>query len=205
MKSSAADRGTSLSEYGCTKTDRTWAEIPVLYSDKMSPVYSGGLVYEYTKEGDATQQKFGLVEINGQGATERPDFSTLEKAFSNVSPPSGDGGYKASGSASQCPPKSDTFLEGSDALPAMPQQAQQYLKNGAGAGVGLKGTGSQDVGAESSGTATAGSGTVTQTGSGSSSSKKADAGSLRAPEMAFAPLVCGLVVLACSFLGATLL
>lgn len=207
MNCLSANRDPSLSEYGCTKNDRTWAEISVLYSDQMSPVYSGGLVYEYTKEGDAKQAKFGLVDISGQSASELPDFNTLKKAFSAVSPPSGDGGYKASGSASQCPPKSDTFLEGSDDLPAMPQQAQQYLKNGAGAGVGLKGTGSQDAGAESSGTATAGSGTVSQTGSGAgaSSTKKGEAGTLRAPEMAFAPLVCGMVVVACSFLGAALL
>lgn len=196
-----------MSEYGCTKTDRTWEEIPVLYSDKMTPVYSGGLVYEYTKEGDAKQSKFGLVEINGNDATERPDFKTLQKGFSDVSPPSGDGGYKSSGSASQCPPKSDTFLEDTDNLPAMPEQAKQYFKNGAGQGVGLKGTGSQDVGSVSSGTATAGSGTVTETasGAGSSSTKKADSVSIRAPAMSVAPLVCGMVVVFCSFLGATLL
>lgn len=172
----------------------------------MTPVYSGGLVYEYTKEGDATQSKFGLVEIKGGDASELDDFKTLEQAFSSASPPSGDGGYKSSGSASSCPPKSETFLEDTDALPAMPEQAQQYLKNGAGQGVGLSGTGSQDVGAESSGTATAGSGTVTETasGAGGSSTKKADSSSLRAPDMSVAPLVCGMVVVVCSFLGATL-
>lgn len=201
------NRFSSLSEYGCTKTARTWDEIPVLYSSNMTSVYSGGLVYEYTKEGQDKQTKFGLVEVDGKTATELPDFGTLQKAFSNVSPPSGDGGYKSSGSASKCPPKSDTFLEGSNDLPAMPEQAKQYFKNGAGAGVGLDGTGSQEVGAESSGTATAGSGTVTETakGAGSSSTKKGDAGALRAPEMALAPLVCGMVVVACTFLGATLL
>lgn len=164
-------------------------------------------MYEYTKQGDAKQAKFGLVEIDGTDATERPDFKTLQKAFSDLSLPSGDGGYKSSGSASKCPPKSETFLEDTDSLPAMPAEAQQYFKNGAGPGVGLKGTGSQDVGAESSGTATAGSGTVTETasGAGSSSTKKADSGSLRAPDMSVAPLVCGMVVIFCSFLGATLL
>lgn len=172
----------------------------------MTPVYSGGLVYEYTKEGDDKQAKFGLVEVDGKGLTELTDFQTLQKAFKDVSTPSGDGGYRSSGSASNCPPKSDTFLEDTDSLPAMPEQAQQYFKNGAGKGVGLTGTGSQDVGPESSGTATAGSGTVTQTlGAGSSSTKKADSGSLRAPDMSVAPLVCGMVVVFCSFLGATLL
>lgn len=192
----------SLSEYGCVKTERTWDEITTLYSSQMTPVYSGGLVYEYTKEGDATQNKYGLVEISGNTATERPDFATLQKAFTNVSPPSGDGGYKSSGSASQCPPKSKTFLEGSNDLPAMPESAKKYFKSGAGTGPGFEGSGSQEVGAESTGTATAGSGAVTNT----SDSKKGEAGSsLRAPDMAMAPLVCGMVMVLCSLFGASLL
>lgn len=172
----------------------------------MTPVYSGGLVYEYTEEGDAKQAKFGLVKIDN-GASEKPDFDTLKNAFEKTPAPTGDGGYKSSGTASKCPPKSDTFLVENDNLPAMPQQAETYLKNGAGTGVGLTGSGSQDLGAESSGTATAGSGTVTETasGSGSSSTKKGVAGHLRVPEMSFAPLFCGLVVMMSSLLGATLL
>ena len=77
------------------------------------------------------------------------------------------------------------------------------MKQGAGAGVGLTGAGSQNSGTQSSGTATAGSGTATST---AGSGKKTGAASgLRAPEMAVAPVVCGLVVLVSSFLGATLL
>ncbi len=203
IKLVGANSYSSLSEYGCVKTQRTWDEIQTLYSDKMTPVYSGGLVYEYTKEGDATQSKYGLVEVNGNGVSELPDFSTLQKAFGSVTNPSGDGGYKSSGSASQCPSKSSTFLEGSNDLPAMPSQAQQYFKNGAGTGAGFQGTGSQDVGAESSGTATAGSGAVT--GTATNASKKGDSGSLRAPDMSVAPLVCGMVVVICSLFGASLL
>lgn len=173
----------------------------------MSSVYSGGLVYEYTVEGDAKQQKFGLVDVSGSTLKEQPDFATLQNIFAKTSDPSGDGGYKPSGSASQCPPRSDTFLVDNDNLPAMPQQAETYLKNGAGTGAGFSGSGSQDLGAEGTTTATAGSGKVTETASGaaSSSTKKGEAGHLRAPEMSFAPLVCGFVVFACSLLGATLL
>lgn len=175
----------------------------------MTSVYSGGLVYEYTQEGDSTQQKFGLVKVSSDGSSvsELPDFSTLQNAFKNTPAPTGDGGYKTSGAASQCPPQSKTWLVGNDTLPAIPQQAQGYFKNGAGTGVGLTGAGSQDVGAESSGTATAGSGQVTTTASGSSSSStgKSAAGSLHAPGMTFAPLVCGLVVMVSTLFGATLL
>lgn len=173
----------------------------------MTPVYSGGLVYEYTKEGDAEQQKYGLVEIESSSSvTERPDFSTLQQKLKAAQPPSGDGGYKASGSKSECPAKSDTWLVDSDGLPAMPPKAKQYFKSGAGQGVGLTGTGSQDVGAESTGTASAGSGAPTKTGGSSSASGSQGAASgLRVPEFSVAPLVCGLVVLASSLLGGAVL
>lgn len=173
----------------------------------MTPVYSGGLVYEYTEEGDAKQSKYGLVKIKGDEAVEKSDFTTLAKAFSDTPSPKGDGGYNPSGSASSCPPKSDTFLQEDEGLPGLPKSAEAFFKNGAGKGVGLEGSGSQDVGDESSGTATAGSGKVTATasGAGSSSTKKGDAGHLHAPEMSTAAFVCGLLVLTCSFLGASLL
>ncbi|KAL8709617.1 MAG: hypothetical protein Q9220_005709 [cf. Caloplaca sp. 1 TL-2023] len=200
-----------LSEFGCTKTDRQFGEISTLYSSKMSSVYSGGLVYEYTKEGDNVQSKFGLVDVaSTSSASEEPDFALLKNALASAQPPTGDGGYKANAAKSTCPGKSSTWLVSDDGLPAMPEQAKQYFKNGAGPGVGLTGTGSQDVGAESSGTATAGSGTVTATGSSSSSSASASgskgaAASLRAPEFSFAPLVCGFVVLVSSLLGGAIM
>ncbi|KAL8725128.1 MAG: hypothetical protein Q9181_006532 [Wetmoreana brouardii] len=198
-----------MSEFGCTDTDRKFGEISVLYSEKMTPVYSGGLVYEYTVEGDAKQQKYGLVDVSSKSsATEQPDFNTLKSALANAEPPSGDGGYKPNNPKSECPSKSATWLVDGDGLPAMPPQAKQYFKNGAGQGVGLTGTGSQDAGAESTGTANSGSGTTTGTGSSSSSSasgSKGAASGLHAPEFSIAPLVCGLVVLASSLLGGAVL
>ena len=173
----------------------------------MTPVYSGGLVYEYTEEGDAKQSKFGLVRIKGDDAVEKPDFDTLMKAFAETPAPKGDGGYKPSGVASTCPPKSDTFLQGDEGLPGLPKTAEAFYQDGAGDGVGLEGSGSQDLGDESSGTATAGSGKVTATASGarSSSTKKGDAGQLRAPNMSSSAFLCGLVVLTFSFIGARLI
>ena len=175
----------------------------------MTPVYSGGLVYEYTVEGDAKQQKFGLVDIQGGKAVEQPDFASLQSAFKGTALPTGDGGFKSTGSASTCPSASKTWLVGNDSLPAMPAQASQYFKNGAGNGAGLQGGGSQDAGAESTGTATAGSGQPTVTGTANAGSKptssKGAASSLRAPELSAAPFVCGLIVVFSSFFGATLL
>ena len=198
-----------LSEFGCTKTTRKFEEIATLYGTQMTPVYSGGLVYEYSKEGDSTQQKFGLVDLSSGSPNELTDFNTLMQAYAKTPAPTGDGGYKSSGSASTCPSKSSSWLVGSDALPAMPQQASQYFKSGAGTGVGLTGAGSQDVGAESSGTATAGSGNPTNTavtsGGSSTSTKSSAATAAQIPALQFGPFVCGLVVIVSSLAGATLL
>lgn len=198
-----------LSEFGCTKTTRKFEEIATLYGTQMTPVYSGGLVYEYSKEGDSTQEKFGLVDVSSGSPKELTDFNTLMQAYAKTPVPTGDGGYKSSGSPSNCPPKSSTWLVGSDALPAMPAQASQYFSKGAGKGQGLSGTGSQEVGAESSGTATAGSGQATASGtvgsSGSTATKSGAADALAIPKMHVGPFACGLVVIAATLVGATLL
>lgn len=204
-----ADCLFSLSEYGCTKSTRQFGEVSTLYSDKMTSVYSGGLVYEYTMEGDTTQQKFGLVDVQSSSSvTERPDFALLKDALAKAPAPSGDGGYKTNGAKSDCPAKSATWVVDGDGLPAMPPQAKQYFAKGAGTGVGLTGDGSQEFGAESTGTASAGSGVPTKTGSSSSSSasgSKGAASGLRVPEFSVAPIICGLVVLVSSFLGGAVL
>jgi hypothetical protein len=192
-----------LSEYGCVKTTRKFEEVATLYGTQMTAVYSGGLVYEYSKEGTAApQNQYGLVAISGSSVSEQPDFSALQSAFQGTPLPTGDGGYKSSGSPSTCPTKSSTWLVSGDALPAMPPKASAFFKNGAGKGPGLSGAGSQDVGAESPGTATAGSGQATATG-GSSTSTSVAGG--RPADFSMGPLACGLVVLLSSFVGATLL
>ena len=163
----------------------------------MTSVYSGGLVYEYVEEGS----KYGLVKLDGNSVTELDDFNALKTAYAGTPNPTGDGGYSSSGAASKCPAKSGTFNVDSDNLPAIPEPAKKYMTQGAGTGVGLTGSGSQNSGTTSSGTATAGSGAVTATGS----AKKSAAGALRAPIFNVTPVICGLVVVASSLLGAALL
>jgi hypothetical protein len=169
----------------------------------MTPVYSGGLVYEYSEEGSG----YGLVKINGNSVSETSDFTALESALAKTPAPSGDGGYKSSGQASECPSTSDTWevtdFTGTE-LPAIPQGAEKYMSEGAGTGPGLTGDGSQNAGGASSGTATAGSGTVTATGKASASSKGA-ASSVHMGEMSYAPFVVTGVVAMFSLFGAALL
>lgn len=202
-----------LSEYGCKDNTRTFNAVSALYdTSKMTSVYSGGLVYEYSEE--EGNEGFGLVNIKSDTqVTDKDDFTALKKALAKTPAPDGDGGYKTSGEPSTCPKKASNWDVDfdDDELPAVPSGVDEYFKNGAGTAPGLKG-GSQDAGSDKVDAAPAASGAVTTgasetgsgTASGASSSKGAAAG-LHPPEFTFAPLVCGLVVLVSSILGGSLI
>ncbi|WPH02465.1 glycoside hydrolase family 72 protein [Acrodontium crateriforme] len=194
-----------LSEYGCNTNKRTFGAVAAIYGSQMTPVYSGGLVYEYVNEAN----NYGLVTVDGSQLTELPDFSALMKAYQGTQNPSGDGGYKSSGQVSTCPTESETWqvkdFTNMD-LPAMPSGAQQYMKNGAGTGPGLTGSGSQEAGGQSTTTATPGSGSSSSDSSNSSTSASAGAASsVHMGEMSMAPLVCAGIVTFFTLVGTTLL
>lgn len=190
-----------LSEYGCNTNARKWEEVSALYNTEMTGVYSGGLVYEYSEEGN----NYGLGTINGNTYTENQDFQALMQAFQSTSNPPGNGGYNSTGGASGCPAYgAPNWLVKDDSLPAIPEPAVKYFTQGAGPGPGLTGAGSQDAGTQSTGTATAGSGQVTPTSTSGSSSSGA-AGHLVVPQWSFAPVVCGTIALLSGVFGATLL
>lgn len=162
-----------MSEYGCITNTRTFEEVAALYNTEMTSAFSGGLVYEYSNEGNG----YGLVDITNGEVVTTSQFTYLETAFANATDPSGDGGATTSSAASTCPTKSSNWEVSGDSLPAIPSKAAAYMSTGAGTGPGLDGSGSQEAGNsenESTGTATAGSGTVTETASSSSSTKKSD-------------------------------
>ncbi|KAF7193610.1 1,3-beta-glucanosyltransferase gel1 [Pseudocercospora fuligena] len=159
-----------MSEYGCITNTRTFAETAELYKEEMTKVFSGGLVYEYSAEGNG----YGIVTISGSDVSPvGQQFSYLQSALANVSDPSNGGGYSTDGKVQNCPDQSDNWdtkpFTGS-ALPAMPTGAEKYMKNGAGDGPGLSGDGSQNAGGGSSATASANAGAVSTTyGNGASS------------------------------------
>jgi 1,3-beta-glucanosyltransferase GAS5 len=201
LRSTLLANANSLSEYGCNTNTRTFQEVASLYGTNMTPVYSGGLVYEYSQEAN----DYGLVNINGDNVTIRPDFTALQDAYENTPNPTGDGGYTTDNPVSQCPSQSSTWLPTDDTLPAIPPGAVQYMSNGAGPGPGLNGNngqGSQNAGGASTGTATAGSGTPTRTATASSS---AAAAGLRIPEPSVVPFVWTLILGGSALLGAFLL
>lgn len=71
-----------LSEYGCNVVrPRLFQEVEPLYSLNMTPVFSGGLIYEYAQEAN----NYGLVDIDGEGsANALPDFDSLKREYANV-------------------------------------------------------------------------------------------------------------------------
>ncbi|KAI1167743.1 glycoside hydrolase family 72 protein [Nemania serpens] len=156
-----------LSEWGCTKGKRDFSELSALMSDQMSGVYSGGLLYEYSREGNM----FGIVDVSGESNSvkEDSDFDTFKSALVKYPAPTGDGGFTSTTTAAACPTQ-DTVWDlgkwGESALPAIPEGAKKFMTNGAGDGPGLSGDGSQNAGGTSTGTADPGSGSVSATASG---------------------------------------
>ncbi len=174
----------------------------------MASVFSGGLVYEYSQEGNG----YGIVNINGNSVSPvGQQFNDLQQALSSTPNPSGDGGYSANNPIQQCPEQGknwDTKPFTGEALPAQPSGASTYFQNGAGKGPGLNGPGSQEAGTSQVGTASASAGVVTQTyGSGSSpTSSGSAANSLFSRQTELAPLfVSGVVVLFSFGFGAYIL
>lgn len=199
-----------LSEYGCNTNERDFGEVHALYSEKMTPVYSGGLVYEYTQE----SSDYGLVKVNGDNVKELNDFQALAKAFKNTPNAEGDGGYNKTAGGNPCPAKNAPSwdVDSGEDLPAIPEPAKKYMKEGAGKAEGFSGSGSQNAGTSSTGTAEPGSASVPSDGASSSgSSSSSESGSsgaaagLKVPPMSYAPLFIGMVTVLSGFFGASMI
>lgn len=204
-----------LSEYGCIKNKRDFGEVEALYSEKMTSVYSGGLVYEYSQE----DSKYGITKLSGGKVEELPDFKALANAFKSTPNPDGDGGYNKTAGGNPCPAKNapNWDVDSGDVLPAIPEPAKKYMKDGAGKAKGFSGSGSQDAGTKSTGTAAPGSASVpsdgSSSGSGSGSSSTSSSSSessgaaagLQVPALGFAPLFVGTITILSGLFGASLI
>jgi hypothetical protein len=193
-----------LSEYGCNTNTRQFQEVAALYDTKMTGVYSGGLVYEYSEEGS----NYGLVQINGNDVTTNKDYDALKTALSKTPNPSGDGNYNKTGGSNPCPKKNSPNwdVDATDSLPAIPVPAEKYLKDGAGKGIGFSGKGSQTAGTPSSSTASPGSGSgssSSSSGTAGATSKGAAAGLVKPFTISMAPIAVSLVTIVSSLFGAS--
>jgi hypothetical protein len=110
-----------FAEYGCNDpggaAGRVFQETAALYSDEMTKVFSGGIVYMYFQE----KNDFGLVTAGKNGAaTKVKDFSTLKKQVLAADPKGVDSdSYSATNKASSCPGVSENW-KSAEELPPTP-------------------------------------------------------------------------------------
>lgn len=77
-----------FSEFGCNIVYgklgvRSFSQIPHIYSNKMTNVFSGGIVYEWFQN----VNHYGLVDIlNNGNVSPRQDYLNLKKQFSKINP-----------------------------------------------------------------------------------------------------------------------
>ncbi|GAB1313991.1 1,3-beta-glucanosyltransferase [Madurella fahalii] len=194
-----------LSEYGCLTNGRDFGEIEALMSSKMTSVYSGGLMYEYTLE----MNGYGIAKVSTTEASaiqEQDGFSKFAKALAANPAPQGDGGFTSTTNSVPCPTKDWNWLVDTTQLPAIPEGAKSFMANGAGPGPGLKGEGSQNADdGTSTGDARPGSGAVTAVPSSSENAAARHASARNARSVEKAPIIVGTLVLIMSLSGTLLL
>ncbi|KAF4582142.1 1,3-beta-glucanosyltransferase gel1 [Ophiocordyceps camponoti-floridani] len=137
-----------LSEFGCIRTrPRKFEEIKAMMSPEMTPVYSGGLLYEYSEESN----EYGIVKIKGENVETTTEFEAYSASLKS-SPPPGNGGASPTTHARTCPTRDEAWDVDPSLVPEMPSPAEKWMKSGITQGPGLRGFGSQE--AADSGTAT---------------------------------------------------
>jgi hypothetical protein len=94
-----------FAEYGCNKpggaASRKFSEVAALYGSDMTPVFSGGIVYEYFQE----TNDFGLVSVaNPSSVSTLADYAAFSTALNAVKPSATQAAsYSATNSALSCP------------------------------------------------------------------------------------------------------
>jgi len=94
-----------FAEYGCNKPGgaaaRKFSEVAALYGPDMTPVFSGGIVYEYFQE----QNDFGLVSVvNSATVSPLADYAAFSTALNAVKPSATQSAsYSPTNSALSCP------------------------------------------------------------------------------------------------------
>lgn len=72
-----------FSEYGCnTIRPRKFTEIGTIFSNEMTDVWSGGIVYMYYEE----ENDYGLVSVSGSSVSTMGDYSYYSKEMNAISP-----------------------------------------------------------------------------------------------------------------------
>jgi len=114
---------TFFAEYGCNTpggaAGRKFTEVKALYGSDMTPVFSGGIVYEYFQE----ENDYGLVSIDSSNAVSTlADFAAFSTQIHAATPTGVNAAsYSPTNTAvSECPSVNTEWLAASDPLPPSP-------------------------------------------------------------------------------------
>jgi len=114
-----------FAEFGCNTgggANRKFTDVPVLYSNEMTDVFSGGIVYEYFQD----TNDYGLVTVDGSSVSTLDDFNALKTQYAAVSPTSvNTASFKPSNTAlASCPSISANYWAAvASPLPPTPNQS----------------------------------------------------------------------------------
>lgn len=122
-----------FSEYGCNKPEpRVFTEVPELYSEQMSGVFSGGMVYEFAYG----TNDYGIVNVSSDGSAQvLDDFYTLKDQFASLDWSAVQGGAVSSDSPT-APMCSASLISATDSfttnftIPGVPPGAQDLIDSG---------------------------------------------------------------------------
>ncbi|KAL6946775.1 1,3-beta-glucanosyltransferase gas1 [Hanseniaspora vineae] len=108
-----------FSEYGCNAVQpRKFSEVGTLYSDDMTDVWSGGIVYMYFEESN----NYGLVSVDGDDVSTLEDFAYYSSEIHSISPSSANSAsYTPTSTSMSCPATNSHWLASSD-LPPTPDK-----------------------------------------------------------------------------------
>ncbi len=99
-----------FAEYGCNTVGgaegRLWDDTTALYSNKMTGVFNGGIVYMFHEE----ENDYGVAKVSGDSIKTLKNYDTLRTKLAAVSPSSTSmSAYQPTNSPASCPPISDDW------------------------------------------------------------------------------------------------
>jgi hypothetical protein len=119
-----------FTEYGCNESPpRKWQEVAALYSEKMTGVFSGGLVYEFTEEAN----HYGLVKVStsDQSAKTMDDFTSLLAAYKKLENSTIPEGTEITQRPRKCPEEDSSVFEHITANMTLPTTlGQEFIDSG---------------------------------------------------------------------------